>query len=250
MAQRSALINFLLTTLSIAGIYIINAGLTPLKSAIAVSQKSGLTNYSLPPGYVFSIWGFIYLGFFLFSVFELRPKARQQSKFEQARSLILLSVFLNFLWIVLVGLNLFIVPFLLQWVMLAISIAILLSIRRNNNVLRSGFDRRLVAAFSLYAGWLTVAMIPFTSEILLVYGWNGGPIPAEIWAAIIFTLATGIVLFTYRALGFIWYIMPLVWALSGIAIKFDGLVSISAGSLAALTMVYFCFEYIRSKRLL
>jgi hypothetical protein len=203
-----------------------------------------MPNYTLPPGYVFSIWGIIYLGFLLFSLFELTPNAGRQSKFANARSFIVLSIFLNLLWVAFVGFDLFVIPFLLQWIMLAISIVILFQIKKSIHPVRSRFEKVLIAAFSLYAGWLTVAIITFTAEILLVSGWNGGIIPPQTWASVMFMAASLIIFVAYKKLGFIWYMFPLIWAFAGIAFKFNGVVSITASALAALGLVYFIIEFI------
>jgi translocator protein len=245
MKSKWPVFNLVVTLLSIAGIYLINSGITSLKPVGQVANRNEFTNLTLPPGFIFSIWGVIYLGFMLFAFIQLSDKARYSSKFDHSKGLITQSIFLNLVWIILVGFEMFIIPYLLQWIMMALALLIVIRVMRNSHSFSSRWEKGAFVAFSLYAGWLTVAMIPYTTDILLATGWKGEPLTPEAWAIIVYVTACGIVFLTYRSLNNLWYVFPLIWALFGIAVKFSGFPAVVAGVLSGFGLVWLIVELIR-----
>src|SRR5687768_10678814 len=63
------------TGISIFGLYWINAGKTVLKTTGEVAGREEVINYTLPPGFIFSIWGVIYLGFLVYAFIGLNKNA-------------------------------------------------------------------------------------------------------------------------------------------------------------------------------
>ena len=84
--------------------------------------------------------------------------------------------------------------------------------------------------FSIYLGWITVATIANTTQLLYFLDWNGWGISPEIWTVIM--LAAGVVISALMSFtrADVAYSLVLVWAYIGIAIKHEdtSLVSISA----------------------
>jgi hypothetical protein len=73
--------------------------------------------------------------------------------------------------------------------------------------------------FSIYLGWITVATIANVTAVLWWLGWDGFGIAAELWTAIV--LAVAVVIATLSALTRrdVAYLLVLVWAFAGIAVK-------------------------------
>ncbi len=240
--RLSSRLNFIMTLISIAGIGLISSGQTSLKPASQISDATSEDNLVLPPGFTFGIWSVIYLGLILYSFYQLSAGGRESSRINATRDLVTLSIFLNLVWIVCVGLDAVIFPYILQWFMLYIAVVIV-----ERSSFRRGFssmiEKLCFITLTLYAGWLTVAMIPFTSDILLLYGWQGEPLTLEVWAVGLYVIAFALVFLIYfKRLRIVWYTLPLTWALIGIAIRFWPGVGIAAGVLSLLGILIFINE--------
>ena len=242
--KKKQLLVLLVTLISVAGIYLINAGLTPLKQTGAVAGDEGVVNYTLPPGYVFSIWGIIYLGFLVYAFYGLKKSAQENKYMNRTAYPVALSMVLNLVWVVIVGLQWWVPAYPLQWLMLAISIYLLKQWNLKDDRL-TPLQKFLSIPFGLYAGWLTVAMIPFTSDLLNEAGWDGGPLSRPVWGAILYIVATGLVVWAYTGLRQPFYLLPLAWALFGFVTKFDGLPHQGAMVLCGLLLLFFFIQLYR-----
>jgi hypothetical protein len=104
--------------LCLLGIAIINSGLTPLIAVTDSQAEISAMNLTAPPGFIFSIWGVIYLGFLIYGVYLALPIPKNHSRFRKSFPWIMASIGMNFLWIVLVGFDLILAAYFLKWVML------------------------------------------------------------------------------------------------------------------------------------
>jgi translocator protein len=224
--------------ISIAGIYVINAGLTPLKRPGTVAGEGEGINYTLPPGYVFGIWGVIYLGFLVYAFYGLKRSAQENPYMNRTAHPVALSIVLNLVWVVMVGLEWWVAAYPLQWFMLAIAIYLLKQwdLKKKN---LTTLQKALSVPFALYAGWLTVAMIPFTADLLNRTGWDGGPFSRETWGVILYIVATVVVVWAYTVLRQPFYLLPLAWVFWGFVMRFEGVVAQVAMVLGGLLTLYF-----------
>jgi hypothetical protein len=226
----------LCTLASLAGIYLINAGRTSLKSVNEIAGDGDSANLTLPAAYAFGIWVPIYLGFLAYALYQARPGQRSNPHFRRTGYPVALSILLNLGWTVLVGYQRTNGAYLVQWVMLGVALVL---VRRWGKAVpgerRSG--QWLKIPFCLYAGWLTVAMIPFTTSLLQDAGWRGEPLPPAAWAIGLYLVAVAIGYGTFRYLDEPWYLFSIAWALSGIAVRVAGPVGLVAGILAGLVLL-------------
>lgn len=236
------IVNLVITLASLACIYLISSGKTALQRVSETQNSYSLDNLTLPPNFTFSIWGIIYLGFLVFSLFQLSPGLRKDSKFKTVRWLITLSVALNISWIVWVGYQGFIGPYLLQWYMMIIAVIIVWRVKNSSAEFHSHFDRLSFIPFELYAGWLIVAMIPYTTNILLSVGWKGEPLLPEVWAILVYIAGCAIMYFTYRRIRLFWLVIPWLWTLLCFALKFTGALSYAAFSLFLIMIAWLFFD--------
>ena len=183
------------TLVSLFGIYWINAGNTSLKRIADVAGREDIINYTLPPGFSFAIWGLIYLGFLIYALYGLKRNTINQSLLDRTAIPIAISIAFNLIWTIIVGLELWLLAYFLQWIMLFVSLVILL--RWNLPDSNSISHKWLSIPFALYAGWLTVALIPFTSDLLNKSGWKYAPFPPRTWAVIVYAAASLIIFFAY-----------------------------------------------------
>src|SRR5687767_12871212 len=113
------------TVISIFGLYWINAGKTALKTTGEVAGREEVINYTLPPGLIFSIWGVIYLGFLVYAFIGLNQNAAADPQMNKTAYPVAGSILLNLLWTVVVGLELWVWAYPLQWIMLVLALMIL-----------------------------------------------------------------------------------------------------------------------------
>ncbi len=236
------------TLVSLTGIYLVNAGKTPLKPTGEVGWQEDTINYTQPPGFIFSIWGLIYLGFLAYALYAVLAKQRDEQLIYRTSRLVTVSIVLNLVWVVLAGAQWLIAAYVLQWIMLVLSILLLFQFRLAEAPL-SAERKWLSAPFGLYAGWLTVAMIPFTADLLNHTGWRGEPLSQPVWGCILYGIAVLLVVWAYQRLRQPFYLLPLAWALYGFSVRFDeAYVVYTAAGLCVLLTVYAVIRLVRFYR--
>jgi hypothetical protein len=175
--------------------------------------------YFTPAGYVFAIWGLIYLGLLAYAVYQALPSQRQSPRLRSIRTLFLAGSLANIAWILLWHYQLFPLTLVAMLVLLGTLIGVYLRLRIGRSspplVERLAVD----LPFSIYLGWITVATIANVTALLSYWGWNGFGVSEETWLVI--TLAVALVVatlvaFTRRDVA---YLLVLAWAFAGIGVK-------------------------------
>lgn len=174
----------------------------------------------VPAGYVFSIWGLIYLGLIVFAVFQALPSEQNNPAVRATDGWFLLSCLANALWIVFwhygyYGLTLV--------MMLTLLVSLVRIYPRLQATALSPDDRwtrwAVLLPFSLYLGWISVATVANVSAVLVDAGWTGGGLSPVFWTMTMMVVATGLALLMSYRHGDVAYTGVLIWALTGIAIK-------------------------------
>jgi len=170
-----------------------------------------------PAGYVFSIWGIIYILLGFFVVFQALPGEEGKAYNRSIGWLFVLSSILNIAWL-----------FFWQFEYLGLSIvfmflilASLISIYMRLDIGKSkvGFREKLAVhvPFSTYLGWITIASIANVAVTLVSFKWDGFGISPETWATLIIIVALLISLLVLATRKDIAYGLVIIWALTGIA---------------------------------
>ncbi|HEX5840602.1 MAG TPA: hypothetical protein VFY26_22370 [Anaerolineales bacterium] len=192
----------------------------------------------VPAGYVFSIWGLIYLGWIAFTTFQLQPSQKESPRLRRLGYLFALSNLANAAWLFCWHYNLFGLSVLVMLALLGLLIASYLRLNVNRSDVRPAEYWSVDVLFSVYLGWITVATVANITDWLYFIGWGGFGISAQIWAVIMLVVASllGLVMaLTRRDAG---YLSVLVWAFIGIAVKqsAEPVVAISAWVAAGLML--------------
>jgi hypothetical protein len=162
-----------------------------------------------PAGYVFAIWGVIYLGLIGYAIYQALPGRGTDRHLRAIGWVFALNGGLNVLWLwlwhnLLIGWSLL--------VMLGILATLIVIFQR----LRSA-SPWLRLPFSIYLGWISVATIANTSIFLTDVGWGRFGLSEVTWAVIILIVgATLASLVAWRERD-IAYVGVFVWAYIGIA---------------------------------
>ena len=195
------------------------ASALPLNGQNTGEISDGFQVYFVPAGYVFSIWGVIYLGWIAFIIFQFQRSEKENPRLRRLGYLFAISNLFNAAWLFCWHYNQFGLSVLVMLALLGSLIASYLRL----NVNRSSVPRveywSVDVLFSVYLGWITVATVANITDWLYLVGWDGFGIPAPVWAVIMLAVASllGLAMaITRRDMG---YLSVLVWAFAGIAVK-------------------------------
>jgi hypothetical protein len=199
------------------------AGSTTLLGGVNTAEISN-ANPSLitPAGYVFSIWGIIYILLAVFVIFQALPSQREEEYTKKIGWLFVLSSFLNIVWLFLWQYELLSVSVVLMFLLLATLIALYLRLNIGKSAVSFREKLAVHVPFSVYLGWITIASIANVAVFLVSENWDGFGISTETWATLIIIVAlviTFLVLATRRDIA---YGLVIVWALTGIAVNQSG----------------------------
>lgn len=203
--------------------------------------------YFVPAGYVFSIWGIIYLGWIAFTIFQFLPAQKESPRLRRLGYLFALSNLANAAWLFCWHYNLFGLSVLVMLTLLGLLIASYLRLNVNHSFVQRTEYWSVDVLFSVYLGWITVATVANITDWLYFIGWNGFGISAQVWAVIMLAVASllGLAMaLTRRDTG---YLAVLVWAFIGIAVKQTSapMVVLSAWIAAALMLGLAIYSLIR-----
>jgi benzodiazapine receptor len=175
-----------------------------------------------PAGYVFAIWGVIYILLGIFVVYQALPSEKGREYQNKISWLFILSSLLNMTWLFLWQneiLSLSVVVMFLLLVSLIV-IYLRLNIGKSTASLREKLAVHL--PFSVYLGWITIASIANVAAFLVSIGWDGFGINLETWAILIIIVTLLITLTVVTMRKDIAYALVIVWALLGIAANQSG----------------------------
>lgn len=215
--QSHQVITILATLLTITVNGLANALPINGQSTGEISDRFAI--YFVPAGYVFSIWGIIYLGLIAYTVYQALPAQADNQLLKKIAPVYWISSVANSAWIFLWHYEYF--PLTLI-AMLTILVT-LLYIYRQLSQSKSGFDGKMdwfvKLPFSIYLGWISVATIANVSQVLFSSGWSAWGIPAATWAVIMIAVAGILGLLMQWRENDSPYVLVLVWAFVGIALK-------------------------------
>ena len=204
-----------------------------------------------PAGYVFAIWGVIYLGLAGYAVWQSLPA---QADNPRVRALVLpvsIGNVANLVWILLWHHLLIAASLLAMLVLLASLIATYLRLRaptRRRAPAPLSRGERLWArgTFSVYLGWITVATVANVTIALYDAGWDGGFVPAQVWAAITLVVATALGAQMLRRYGDGAYASVLVWAFVGIVLaQWGATIVVGTAIVGVLALVFVAVDRAR-----
>ena len=175
--------------------------------------------YFVPAGYVFSIWGIIFLGWIAFTVFQFQPSQKESPRLRRLGYLFALSNLANAAWLFCWHYNLFGLSVLVMLALLGLLIASYLRLNVNRSPVSPVEYWSVDVLFSVYLGWITVATVANITDWLYFVGWDGFGISDPVWAVIMLGVASLLGLGMAITRLDVGYLAVLIWAFIGIAVK-------------------------------
>lgn len=223
------------------------ANALPLNGQTTAEISDRFRVYVVPAGYVFSIWGLIYLGQLAFTIDQAIARGAREELPRRLGWLPALVGLLNAAWIVAWHWEAFPLTVAIMVGLLVTLIAIHRRLRRAED---EGWIDEIARVstrvpFSVYLGWITIATIANVAAVLAWAGFDGFGIAGEAWAVAVLALGLGI------ATAFVLrerdpaYGLVIVWAYAGIVAGESSVAPVALiaaggavwiGTLAALTI--------------
>lgn len=175
-----------------------------------------------PAGYVFSIWGVIYILLGIFVVFQALPSQKGKDYHRKVGWLFVLSSLLNVVWLFLWQFEYLSISVAVMFLLLITLIAIYLRLNIGKSMVSFREKLAVHAPFSVYLGWITIASIADVAVTLVSVGWDGFGVSQEMWAALIVVIALLITLLVIATRKDVAYGLVIIWAFTGIAVKQSG----------------------------
>ncbi len=213
LPRRSLTVASYVLTLAVNGA----ANALPINGQRTAEISDRYQVYVVPAGYVFGIWGVIYLGLGAFTVYQAvrgdDPLVRRLGWLPAITGV------LNIAWILCFHYGWFALSVLLMLALLAT----LIVIHRRIREVADSQDRTALWAvripFSIYLGWISVAAVANVAQTLDALGFEPTLLPGEWLASIVLaTVAVAAGRFVIRNAD-VAYGLVIVWAFAGIAIK-------------------------------
>ncbi|MFZ2095582.1 MAG: TspO/MBR family protein [Anaerolineales bacterium] len=198
--------------------------------------------YFVPAGYVFSIWGVIYIGVIAYAIYQALPAQRENPRLRSTGWWISLGGLANIAWIFLWHYNHFPLTLVAMLVLLGTLIITYLNLEIGRSKVSASETWMARVPFSIYLGWITVATVANVTDVLDFVKWNRFGIAPEIWMGIVLAAVLAIAMlmnFTRRDVA---YALVILWALAGITVKQAGIPAVVIPTwitfgLVALTLV-------------
>jgi hypothetical protein len=195
------------------------ANALPINGLMTAEISDRFQVFVIPAGYVFAIWGVIYLFLGAFTVYQALPSQRENPVVRSLGWLPALSGVLNTVWLLLFQYEQFVPTVPVMIALLLTLIAIHLRLWEHRDALDRTMRWTVRIPFSIYLGWITVATIANIAQTLQSVGFDGFGLQPELVASVVLLIGLAI------AATFVWrfhdaaYGLVIVWAYVGIAVK-------------------------------
>jgi translocator protein len=196
------------------------AGSTTLIGGINTATVSN--NYPTlitPAGYVFSIWGIIYILLGAFVVYPFLPRERSSSYQGKIGWLFVLISLINIAWIFVWQFESLILSVVLILALLLSLTAIYLHLDIGRSKVKTSERLAVHLPFSVYLWWITIASIADVAVTLTAYNWDGFGLSPLTWAVIVVAVALVITMLILGIRKDIAYALVVIWALVGIGVN-------------------------------
>ncbi len=194
----------------------------------------------VPAGYVFSIWGVIYLFLIAFLIYQFTPAQKNNPRFISIAPYFVLSNIANALWLVLFHYQQHYFTILPMLILLVCLIVIYKKLQKSPPAKGKEFYF-MDLPFRIYLGWISVATIANMTQFMDYLGWSGFGLSHEIWLVIVLGIAVLLSWVMSKKFHDLAYAIVLIWAFVGIGVKFstNSIVANSSFTAAGLVLLFY-----------
>ncbi len=229
------------------------ASLLPINEVTTAEVSNQFPVLITPIGLTFAIWGVIYTGLIIYSIYQVLPAQQKNPLFDRIGWIYIISACANIIWILLWH-SFYISSSVAIMLILFISLIYIqkeLSTERTSPSQLQNWTTHV--PFDIYLGWISIAMTANIAIALYANGFRGGFLLEEWWALLIIVIISIISAFMVLILKNRTYSIVIIWSLLGILINsFDTLLifficglSIFINSILVLNQIF--KHYIQKK---
>ena len=219
--MRSDTLRQLVTVLTFLLTLAVNAAANalPINGQRTAEISDRFAVFVVPAGYVFAIWGVIYLLLAAFTAWQALPRNREDATLRSLGYLPALSGVLNTAWVVLFHYEAFALTVPVMVALLGTLIAIHLRLWERRDGLRGTSFWVVRVPFSVYLGWITVATIANVAQTLDSLGFTAFGIEPTIVASLVLLVGLAIAATFVHRFRDVAYGLVIIWAYAGIVVK-------------------------------
>lgn len=213
--RQAAVILFLLAMLIVNGL----ANILPLNGLNTGQVSDGFPSLFTPAGYVFAIWGVIYLALLLYATYQAFAAQRDNLRLRATGWWFVVSCIANIAWLFCWHYLQFTLSMLAMLVLLTSLIIIYQRLETGRSQVPLAEQLLVRLPFSIYLGWISVATIANAAVVLISLHWDGFGLAPQVWTVIVITIAALLgAMASWLRHDWV-YGLVLVWAFAGIAVK-------------------------------
>jgi hypothetical protein len=226
------------------------ANILPLNGLTTGEISDRFSIFFVPAGYVFSIWGVIYLALGAFVIYQALPANPTNARLGRIDTLFVLSCAANIAWLFLWHYEQFPLTLLAMLTLLGILLMIYTRLEIGKRAATRNEYWVLHIPFSIYLGWVSVATIANVAQVLYFIGWDGLGIAPEMWTVTMLVVTAGLAGIMAVSRADAAYILVLIWAVAGIAIKQSAtpIVAITAWSVTSFLVFMLMIAFLQRRR--
>ena len=172
-----------------------------------------------PAGYVFSIWGIIYILLGAFVIYQALPRKNGGDYHRKIGWLFVISSLINIAWIFVWQFESLVLSVVLIFALLISLIAIYLRLNIGKATVKISEKIAVHLPFSVYLGWITIASIADVAVTLTAYNWSGFGISPEVWTIIVAAVALTLTMLVLGTRKDVAYALVVIWAFVGIGVN-------------------------------
>jgi hypothetical protein len=203
--------------------YLSNTGVFNGNTMKTVSDR--YFNFFTPAGYAFSIWGLIYIGLLAFAFYSGKSIFNKQyphPALEKISWWFLVSCIANSCWVAAWLYDYTALSVVLMTVILISLLKIVANLDINLGKQNTKDYLFINLPFTLYAGWISVAIIANVAALLTKINWDAWGLTPMTWAIVMVVVAGLINVFMVIQRNMRAYGLVGIWALLAIAANQDG----------------------------
>lgn len=204
--------------IALAAVITVNAlaNIIPINGQTTGEISNRLNVLFTPAGYVFSIWGLIYLLLMLWVLKGALKSQRKKEVYQNTSFMFVVSCLLNISWILLWHYEFFPVSVA---VIAGLLISIIIIYSKIKQAKYSFWD---LLPFSVYMGWVSVATVANAAYTVNEAGWDGLGIASSVWTVGLLIIAAALALgIRYKESDWV-YPLVFIWAFIGIGVQNEG----------------------------
>jgi benzodiazapine receptor len=231
------------------------ANILPFNGVNTGTVADSFPNYFTPPGYVFAIWGVIYILLFVFMFYQAKRDQVGEEYLGKIGYLYLIGAILNVAWLIVFHYSYGNTPLLVwsEFLIVGFLVVLLLTyVRLEIGVKEVPLKQKLAIHLptSVYLGWISLATIANTAAVLNTYLTIAVDIQI-LWTALVLVVAlliTTLMIWLRRDLA---YGLVVIWASTGIASKWMSIALIFYTGLSVaiiVALLILIVPFIRKKK--